>query len=153
MKSKARDHETYMREAIAAARGNPSAPFGAVLVDRNLNSIVGRGCNQSKTNPTWHGEIAAINDYVRQGGKSWSQLTLYTTAEPCCMCQGAILWSGITEVVFGTSIAELQRQGWQQIDIPSQEVVSRSWQPNLLITANVLARECKELFRSAIEEQ
>ncbi|MEM9355325.1 MAG: nucleoside deaminase [Pseudomonadota bacterium] len=151
MNSKALDHETYMREAIAVARGNPKAPFGTVLVDRNLDAIVARGCNQSHTNPTWHGEIAAINDYVRQDGKNWGELTLYTTAEPCCMCQGAILWSGITEVVFGTSIAELKRQGWRQIDIPSQQIVSRSWLPHLGIKAGVLSSECNELFRRAIE--
>ena len=33
-----------------------------------------------------------------------SQLVLYTTAEPCPMCQGAISWSGIGTVVSGTSI-------------------------------------------------
>ena len=28
-------------------------------------------------------------------------LTLYTTAEPCMMCVGGILWSGIKKVVYG----------------------------------------------------
>lgn len=142
-----------MREALAIARRNLRAPFGAVLVDRSLDKVVACGVNQSHANPTLHGEIAAINDYVRQDGKHWSELTLYTTAEPCCMCQGAILWSGITEVVFGTSIAELQQQGWRQIDIPSQEVVSRSWRPHLGITPGVLSGECGELFHQAIEER
>lgn len=140
-----------MREAIAVASDNPRAPFGVVLVDNTLNAIVARGCNQSQINPTLHGEIAAINDYVRQNGKNWSGLSLYTTAEPCCMCQGAIIWAGIAKVVFGTSIAELQQQGWRQIDIPSEEVIARSWLPNLGITAGVLASECDELFRRAIE--
>ena len=153
MKSKVLDYETYMQEAITVARGNPRAPFGAVLVDRGLDATVARGCNQAHTNPTWHGEIAAINDYVRQGGKNWSELTVYTTAEPCCMCQGAILWSGITEVVFGTSIAELTQQGWRQIDISSQEVITRSWLPHLGITGGVLNKECNELFRMAIKER
>ena len=150
---KAEDQEGYMLEAIAIARENPRAPFGAVLVDRSLGTIVARGCNQSHANPTLHGEIAAINDYVRQHGKNWCDLTLYTTAEPCCMCQGAIIWSGISEVVFGSSIAELLQLGWRQIDIPSQEVVSRSWLPHLGITAGVLSEECGELFRRAIQER
>lgn len=136
-----------MREAIAIASNNPQAPFGAVLVDRSLNTVVARGCNQSLVNPTLHGEIAAINDYVRQNGKNWSELTLYTTAEPCCMCQGAIIWAGIAEVVFGTSISELQQLGWKQIDIPSREVAARSWQPRLAIIAGLLAKECDELFQ------
>lgn len=32
----------------------------------------------------------------------------YTTAEPCPMCQAAILWSGIGTVVLGSSIRSLQ---------------------------------------------
>lgn len=30
--------------------------------------------------------------------------TLYSSAEPCAMCSGAIYWSGIGRVVFGLSI-------------------------------------------------
>jgi len=38
------------------------------------------------------------------------------------MCLGAILWSGIGTVVFGSSIRFLQKQGWRQIDILAEEV-------------------------------
>ena len=36
------------------------------------------------------------------------------------MCQGAILWSGIETVVYGTSIRFLQSQEWRQIDIMAE---------------------------------
>ena len=143
------EHEPFMRKAISIAEGNAVAPFGALLVDRSLGRVVARGVNRSHANPTLHGEIAAINDYVDQGGTNWKNLTLYTTAEPCCMCQGAIVWAGISEVVFGTSISELKQLGWRQIDIPAQEVVSRGWKPGTEITGGVLANECGELFRRA----
>jgi tRNA(Arg) A34 adenosine deaminase TadA len=29
--------------------------------------------------------------------------TLYTSAEPCAMCAGAIFWSGVSRLVFGLS--------------------------------------------------
>ncbi len=141
------NHEVHMREAIAVAKQNPSAPFGAVLVHGGRNEIVAMGVNKSHLNPTWHGEIAAINDYVDQGGTEWNELVLYTTAEPCCMCQGAITWAGISEVVYGTSIPELMQLGWKQIDVPSREVAGRSWQPNVAITGGILASECGELFQ------
>ena len=35
-------------------------------------------------------------------------LRLYVTAEPCMMCLGAILWSGIKEVYFGVSSQMVQ---------------------------------------------
>ncbi|MEN1680992.1 MAG: nucleoside deaminase [Planctomycetota bacterium] len=88
-----------------------------MLVDRRANKVVARGVNASSTNPTLHGEIAAINAHVATGAADWRHLALYTTAEPCCMCQGAVLWSGISRVAYGVSIEDLKRLGWNQIDI------------------------------------
>lgn len=138
-----------MQKAIEQAQQNPKAPFGSVLVDRRTGKVVASGVNQSSDNPTLHGEIATINDYARQAKTDWDQLTLYTTAEPCCMCQGAILWSGIREVVFGTSISKLKALGWKQIDIAASEVVARSWDPDVLIISGVRVAECDQLFKAA----
>ena len=79
-------------------------------------------------------------------------MRLYTTAEPCCMCQGAILWAGIPEVVFGTSISTLQRLGWHQIDIPAEEVVRRTPFAECALIGGVLEHECDELFVAAKRE-
>lgn len=141
-----------MREAIAVASGNPGAPFGAVLVDRRTGEVVARGLNASSDNPTLHGEVAAINDWVerrreRDNPPEWSDLALYTTAEPCPMCQGAILWAGISRVVYGASIDDLVELGWRQIAIPSTEVTRRSWAADTEITGGVLGDECRALFR------
>jgi tRNA(adenine34) deaminase len=66
------------------------------------------------------------------------------------MCQGAVLWAGVSEVVYGTSISQLKRLGWKQIDIPSAEVVARSWNPEVSILGGVCADECDCLFRDAL---
>ncbi|MHC4178640.1 MAG: tRNA-specific adenosine deaminase, partial [Planctomycetota bacterium] len=68
----------------------------------------------------------------------------------CCMCQGAILWSGIREVVYGTSIGTLQRLGWPQIDIPADEVARRTPFAECKLIGGVLEQECDELFRTAL---
>ena len=139
-----------MRLAIAAARRSPHAPFGALLVDASTGEVVAEGVNRWRENPTWHGEIDAINRCASgRPGIAWSGLTLYTTAEPCCMCQGAILWAGIQEVIFGTSIRTLIRLGWRQIDIAAEEVVRRSDVSRCLITGGLLEAECDALFESA----
>jgi len=111
------DHELYMRRAIALAANVPYLPFGALIVDGDSGTILAEGWNKTPLNPTWHGEIDAINGLAASGvGVEGKSLVLYTTAEPCPMCQGAILWTGIETVVFGTSIRSLQRQGWRQIE-------------------------------------
>ncbi len=121
------DHQHYMRRALELAKTVPARPFGTVIVDQEAGEIVAEGWNQSSLNPTWHAEIDAINHLVQQP-RDWNgqQLVLYTTAEPCPMCQGAILWTGIGTVVFGTSIRFLQRLGWKQMDLQAAELVRRS---------------------------
>lgn len=144
-------HEKYMRMAIAVASRDQAAPFGAILVHRPTGEVVGEGLNRWQENPTWHGEIDAINRFA--AGKAqvpWSDLCLVTTAEPCCMCQSAVLWAGIPEVVFGTSIRSLQQFGWNQIDIRAAEVVRRTPFALCKLTRGVLESQCDALFREAM---
>src|SRR5882724_7483002 len=89
-------HEQGMRLAIEAARGNPVWPFGAVIVRVADRELMARGVNNGAANPTFHGEIVALNDYVgRHGNQGWEGSILYTTAEPCPMCMSALAWAGI----------------------------------------------------------
>ncbi len=144
------DHEGHMRQAIALAARVPERPFAAVIVNRDTGAVVAEGWNRSDENPTWHGEIDAINRLVSSAtGIDNSRLVLYTTAEPCPMCQGAVLWAGIGAVVFGTSIRFLLEIGWQQIDIPAEEVVRRSPGWRCTVVAGVLEADCNELFLNA----
>ena len=144
------DHGRHMRRAIALTANVPGLPFGAVIVNRNSGAIVAEGWNKTSTNPTWHGEIDAINRLVLSEPEiDGNGLALYTTAEPCPMCQGAILWSGIEMVVFGTSIRFLQENGWRQIDISAGEVVRRSPAWRCEIVGGVLEEECNALFLAA----
>ncbi|HKM52570.1 MAG TPA: nucleoside deaminase [Isosphaeraceae bacterium] len=141
------DHERHMRRAIAMAANAPELPFGAVIVHRGSGVTVAEGWNRSDINPTWHGEIDVLNTLYRPGRKiEGSELALYTTAEPCPMCMGAILWSGIELVVFGTSIRFLQEHGWRQIDILAEDVVRRSPGWKCALVAGVLEPECNSLF-------
>jgi tRNA(adenine34) deaminase len=149
-----RDHERYMRRAIELAANVPDLPFGAAIVDRDTGMILAEGWNKSSVNPTWHGEIDAINSLVTSNSRNnGNSLILYTTAEPCPMCQGAILWADIETVVFGTSIRSLQRMGWRQIDILAEEVIRRSPAWKCMIIGGVLEQECDALFALAMSRR
>ena len=146
------DHEFFMRRAIELALNVPNVPFGALIVNRDTDEILAEGWNKTNINPTWHGEIDAINQLVlRQESLDTSKLVLYTTAEPCPMCQAAILWAGIGMVVFGTSIRFLQNNGWHQIDILAQEVIHRSPRWSCKLISGVLEKDCNALFQSCNE--
>lgn len=113
-----------MRQAVEVARGNPTRPFAALLVDRETDELVASGLNRVDDGPIWHGEMDAIHRAAAQN-PDWSRLVLYTTAEPCCMCAGAVLWAGIPRVVFGTSITTLLELGFTQVDVPAEELADR----------------------------
>jgi tRNA(Arg) A34 adenosine deaminase TadA len=135
-----------MNLAIDAARNVPRRPFGAVIVDSNSGESVCRGWNRSDTNPVLHGEIDALNRLHEAPARDPSSLVLYSTAEPCVMCLGAILWSGINTIVFGTSVETLIRLGFKQFRISAEELIEKSFNTQCELIGGILERECDQLF-------
>jgi len=143
------DDESHMRRAIRLAANNPKYPFAAVIVDEE-KKVVGEGWNRSAQNPTWHGEMDAINKCAAAHPRvDWTRLTLYTTAEPCAMCQGAVAWAGIKRVVFGSSIPFLKSLDWWAIDIRAAELARLAAFRKCTVVGGVLEEECNKLFRAA----
>ncbi len=142
-------HERHMRRAVEVAARNPDAPFGTVIADRQTGEVLAEGLNDAEKNPILHGELDAIMRLVEaRPDANWSQFVLYTTAEPCPMCSGAILWCGIPHVVFGASIATLERLDLPRISLSCGEIARRASSSfgHLEITGGVLERECDALF-------
>ena len=109
--------EQFMRRALALARRGMTrgdgGPFGALVVRRGV--IVGEGWNRvvATGDPTAHGEIVAIRAACRRLGTfSLKGCVLYTSAEPCPMCLGAIYWARIARVVYGMTVADAARIGF-----------------------------------------
>jgi tRNA(Arg) A34 adenosine deaminase TadA len=82
-----------------------SGPFVAAIYDdkgnelvRVANSVVNETCSNN------HAEINAIKAVEEKLGTydlAPYNLSLYITAEPCMMCIGGIMWSGIKNVYYG----------------------------------------------------
>lgn len=111
-------NESFMQEAIKEAYEGidhkHGGPFGAVIVQDG--KIVGRGHNRVLLNhdPTCHGEMEAIRDACKHlGTYDLSGCQLYTTAEPCPMCKGAILWANIDRVYYGCTIQDTDEIGFR----------------------------------------
>ena len=145
------DHERHMRRAVEIAHGNPAAPFGCVIVDSETGETVAEGLNDAERSPILHGETdAVIRLFDEDPNVDTSRLFLYTTAEPCPMCSGAILWAGIPHVIYGTSIETLKRLGRPHIDLSCKEVAGRASSEfvSFTVTGGVLERECDALFEA-----
>jgi tRNA(Arg) A34 adenosine deaminase TadA len=105
--------EDRMRLAIRLSRENvergTGGPFGAVIVEQKSGSIVGVGMNSVVRlhNCTLHGEMVAIMmaqarvQSFTLGAAGMPAHDLVTSCEPCAMCLGAALWSGVKRVVCG----------------------------------------------------
>lgn len=145
-------HQRAMRLAIAQARRNPRYPYGAVIVRAGTEDVLAQGVNDSRNNPVLHGEIAAINDYVaRHGNAGWRDVVLYTTAEPCPMCMGALIWAGIGGVVFATAMATVDRLagGGYGIGITARAMLDAAHGYDGRLLGGVLAAETDALFAAA----
>src|SRR3989344_7994463 len=113
-------HEDYMRLALREAEQATKAghrPYGSVIVDARGN-VIGKGHNSIHRDfdVSSHAEISAIRQASRKrSNHKLEGCSLYSTAEPCVMCMGAIVWARIKHVYFGMSIHELEKLGYEQI--------------------------------------
>jgi tRNA(Arg) A34 adenosine deaminase TadA len=147
--------ERLLREAFKvaeAARAGGDHPFGSILADKagNVLRLQGNGYSSEGGDRTAHAEKllaswAAKNLSLEQ----LQDCTLYTSAEPCAMCSGAIYWAGIGRVVFGQTERDLKAQTGAHeenptLDLPCHIVFDAGQRPTEII-GPLLADEAARL--------
>lgn len=88
-------------------------PVGAIIVNKN-GEIIGRGHNDRENTLKIHGhaEINAINDAIKKTNTlKLTECTMFVTLEPCPMCAGAIISSGIENLFYGQDNEEYGSAG------------------------------------------
>src|SRR3979411_1290359 len=109
-------HEYFMSQAIKEAHkalDSDEVPVGAVVVMQD--KIIARGYNQVEklNDATAHAEIIALTSAFNfLGSKYLPEAALYVTVEPCLMCSGAMYWSKLARVVWGT---DDEKNGYRHI--------------------------------------
>jgi tRNA(Arg) A34 adenosine deaminase TadA len=78
-------------------------PFGAILVDRSGGVLLeAENGYMPAHDGTAHAERLVATEACRTlSADVRAKATLYSSAEPCAMCAGAIYWAGIGRVVYG----------------------------------------------------
>ena len=104
----------YMKRANELAKysmdNNKGGCFGSVIVKD------GEGYNTvtSDNDPTRHGEINAIKNTCKNMSTfDLSGCELYTSAYPCPMCLGAIMWANIKTVYYGATAQDTGNIGFR----------------------------------------
>lgn len=111
---KTAEHHKRIRQVIAiaeCARANGNRPFGALLVSATGETLASAENSQlTEGQVLAHAEMVLLHEAViRYDPETLQKSTIYTSAEPCAMCAGAIFWSGVGRLVFGISGAKLHQ--------------------------------------------
>lgn len=143
-----------MRLAIALSRANvergTGGPFGALIVESDSGRIVAAGTNSvvRLNNSTLHGEIVAFM-VAQQRLRSFSLAApgmpahdLVTSCEPCAMCLGAALWSGVKRVVSGAAREDATRLQFEEGPVFPQSYAYLESR-GVTFTRNVLREEAR----------
>lgn len=147
--------EALLRRAFDVARRSRAGgdhPFGSVLADREGRLIMeqGNGYTSEGGDRTAHAERLLASRAARAHDLPFlANCTLYTSAEPCAMCAGAIYWAGIGRVVYGQTEKALKEQTGAHeenptLDLPCGVVFAAGQRPTEVV-GPMLEDEAAEL--------
>jgi tRNA(Arg) A34 adenosine deaminase TadA len=112
--------------AVALARENvlrrTGGPFGAAVFEEATGALVSVGVNLvvALNNSALHGEVVALMMAQARlrtftlGGGALPRHVIATSCEPCAMCLGAILWSGVARVACGATGEDARALGFDE---------------------------------------
>jgi tRNA(Arg) A34 adenosine deaminase TadA len=130
------------REGIA--RGE--SPFGCAIAIGDRVVAVRHNVVLSTTDITAHAEITALREACRaEQTIHFPEAIVATTCEPCPMCASALHWARVPKVYFGATIDDATSAGYNELRLPSADLVRLTNSPMKLFPG-LLAAECQALF-------
>jgi tRNA(Arg) A34 adenosine deaminase TadA len=151
-----------LRYAIELSRRNvlerTGGPFGAAVFECESGRLVAAGVNrvEALSFSAAHAEVMALLSAQERlatydlGALGLPRHALVSSAQPCLMCAGAVLWSGVVRLVYAASKQDVERiLGFDEGFLP------RGWQRRLrrrgiAVSAGLLRQEARtvlELYR------
>ncbi len=136
--------EALLRRAFDVARRAREGgdhPFGSALADGEGKLLMeqGNGFTSEGRDRTAHAERLLASRAARAYDLEFlARCTLYTSAEPCAMCAGAIYWAGIGRVVYGQTEKALKAETGAHeenptLDLPCEVVFKAGQRPTEVV--------------------
>lgn len=135
--------EYFLRHSFDVARRSlthGNHPFGAILVDQNRNVLLeAENGYMPAHDGTAHAErLLATLACTTLPAEVLRTATLYSSAEPCAMCAGAMYWAGIGRLVYGLSEHRLRRFTGNHpenptLDLPCRAVFASGQRPTEVV--------------------
>lgn len=143
------NYPRFMETALDQARTAYAAgefPVGCILVhqDRVLTSGRRTGTVGERINEVDHAEMVALRRLAEMKMKiAPKDITLFSTLEPCLMCYGAIILSGIKRIVYAV---EDVMGGGTSCDLSQLNPLYR--QAGISIVPNILRADSAKLLKT-----
>ena len=143
------DYEYFMKKALIQAKNALSAgefPVGCVVVqeDRILTIGARKGTAGNAPNEIDHAEMIALKRLADlEINRDNKKIILFTTLEPCLMCLGALILSGISEIVYAY---EDIMGGGLSCDLKNLMPLYKN--SRISVVPNILRKESLELFQA-----
>ncbi|MGL4736993.1 MAG: nucleoside deaminase [Cellulosilyticaceae bacterium] len=130
-----KEHLYYLQRCVEVsqmARDTGNMPFGCILVDQEGEILMEQmNIEGTEYKCTGHAETQLIEKASQKYSKEflWT-CTLYSTAEPCAMCTGAMYWANLGRIVFGMTERDLLTITGSDpknptFDLPCRDVLAR----------------------------
>ena len=123
-------HTLYLQKTFTLAKQsvqNRNHPFGALLVLDGRVVAESENTVITDSDVTRHAELNLISNFShRFTQEERNRITLYSSTEPCAMCTGAIIWSGIKKIVYGCSSDQLNRIAKGKFTIECRKILDHS---------------------------
>ncbi len=134
-----------MKKAISQAliaKQKGEVPVGCAVYMNNELISLSHNTSMQDNDPTCHAEMLAIKDALRSvGRKNLRQCELYVTLEPCPMCAGAIIHSGVGKVYFGAYDKDFGAyDGFVNL-------FSHPYAKSIEVYGGIMENECSEILR------
>ena len=133
----------FLRRSFDVARRattHGNHPFGALLVDADGSVLLeAENGYMPDRDMTGHAErLLATAASKKFKPKELLACTMYTSAEPCAMCSGAVYWAGIGRVVYGLSETRLKtitgnHEENPTLDLPCRTVFAAGQRPTEVV--------------------
>jgi len=138
-----------MQRAIETARRGIAAgepPIGACLVRDGEVIATAHNSVVSALDITAHAEIMVIREACRSlRALDLSGCHLYVTVEPCAMCIGACHYAGISLIVFGARLADINALTGNELGAPHSELLVDG-NGTLAIVGDFMRNDCMDLL-------
>lgn len=129
----ARDRMRFViRLALTNVTAGTGGPFGAAVFETKTGRLVAVGVNVVEpTNCSLaHAEMVALANAHRVlarfdlGAHGMPRLELVTSCEPCAMCYGGIIWSGVRHLVCSARASDATAIGFDEAPKPKNWVAT-----------------------------